>query len=261
MINSISFRKDLLYIAHKSSASHIGSCLSCIDILVSLFSYIDINKIKKQENSRDRIILSKGHAAAALYTVMYRVGLITKSEFDTYYSNGTILSGHSNHFHPMIEHSTGALGHGLSVGVGVCLGFNAKQYDTSRVFVVLGDGEMNEGSNYEALMIAGHMQLNNLVVIVDNNKLGGIGKTDDYCSIEPLEDKFESFGFDSYRINGHDSQAILDCIKKTKRSEKPISIICDTVKGKGVPFMESQNVWHYRPLDDKSYGVALKELY
>lgn len=252
-------RKNLLYIAHKSKASHLGTCLSCIEILSSIYSTIDLKKIKEQDPTRDRVILSKGHAAAALYTTMYTAGLISKEEFDTYYSNGSLLSGHSNHFHPLIEHSTGALGHGLSAGVGVALGFLAKGIK-SNVYVILGDGELNEGTNYEALMYAGHLKLKNLCILIDNNKLGGIGRTDDFCSIEPLADKLKAFNFETYRVDGHNLNVLFECLDSFKKADKPVAIICDTVKGKGIPFMENLNAWHYRPLNDETYNQALGHL-
>lgn len=260
LLNPLEIRKDLLYIVNKSNASHLGTCLSCVEILSAVYSSVNVEKIKNGDNDRDRVILSKGHAAAALYTTMCRVGLIERSEYETYYSNGSLLSGHSNHFHPKVEHSTGALGHGLSVGVGACLGFKAKKYD-SKVFVILGDGELNEGTNYEAMMYAGHVGLSNLTVLVDHNNLGGVRKTSDICTIEPLADKFRAFNFATHRVNGHDLNAILECINDKNNGDCPKVIICDTVKGKGVPFMESQNAWHYRPLNNENYAKALAELY
>ncbi|WP_031571378.1 transketolase [Rheinheimera texasensis] len=256
----LSLRRTLLGIAHKSKASHIGTCLSCIEILSAVFQSVDISKIASQEADRDRIILSKGHAAAALYTTLHHCGLISEAEFNTYYSAGSLLSGHSNHFHPMVEHSTGALGHGLSAGVGMAMGLKARKLK-SRVFVILGDGELNEGSNYEAFMLAGHLKLDNLCVLIDNNKLSGIGLTDSFCSLEPLADKLEAFNFHTIRQDGHQLQQLFDNIQTTAFANKPVAIICDTVKGKGVPFMEAQNAWHYRPLNDESYAKALAELY
>lgn len=253
-------RKTLLRIAHRSKASHIGTCLSSIEILSAIFSDIDTNLVAQQHPDRDRVILSKGHAAAALYTTLFHCGLITSTEFDTYYSSGSLLSGHSNHFHPMVEHSTGALGHGLSAGLGMAMGLKARK-SPARVFVILGDGELNEGSNYEAFMLAGHLKLDNLCVIIDNNKLSGIGKTDDFCTLEPLTDKLRAFNFFTVRLDGHDLPLLQQKLQDFRLHPKPTAIIGDTIKGRGVPFMESQNAWHYRPLNDESYHKALAELY
>ena len=256
----LKLRKTLLRIAHLSKASHIGTCLSSIEILSAIFSDINPHLIEQQHPDRDRVILSKGHAAAALYTTLHHCGLISADEFDTYYSAGSLLSGHSNHFHPMIEHSTGALGHGLSAGVGMAMGLKARN-SAAKVFVILGDGELNEGSNYEAFMLAGHLKLDNLCVVIDNNKLSGIGKTDDFCTLEPLTDKLRAFNFFTVRLDGHDLPLLQQNLRQFRQHPQPTAIIGDTIKGRGVPFMESQNAWHYRPLNDESYQKALTELY
>jgi len=259
-LEPLALRKTLLRIAHRSKASHIGTCLSCIEIFAAIFGSVDTALIASQDPDRDRVILSKGHAAAALYTTLFHCGLISAAEFDTYYCAGSLLSGHSNHFHPMVEHSTGALGHGLSAGVGMAMGLKARN-SPAKVFVILGDGELNEGSNYEAFMLAGHLKLDNLCVIIDNNKLSGIGRTDDFCSLEPLSDKLAAFNFNTLRLDGHNLPLLTQYIDNFRTQPKPTAIIGDTIKGRGVPFMESQNAWHYRPLNDESYEKALVELY
>lgn len=256
---SHSIRKMVLEIVHKGNASHCGTSLSAIEILTAVFRSVDIEKIRQKSNARDRVILSKGHAAATLYSTLTYFGLMDKKDLSTYYANDSLLSGHSSHFIPYVEHSTGSLGHGLPVSVGICLGMKSRNI-SARTFVIVGDGELNEGSNWEALMLAGHHQLNNLCVLVDNNNLGGVEKTTDVCTLEPLKAKFESFQFETYEIDGHDEELIYSIIQKTQSSKKPIGIICKTTKGKGVSFMEHNNVWHYRPPNKEAYEQALAEL-
>jgi transketolase len=258
--NSKAIRKIIAEIIHHSGASHIGSCFSVVEILDAVYRSADVEKIKLKKEDRDRVIVSKGHCAAALYVILYSFGLISKDKLDTYHMNNSILSGHVSHFIPFVEHSTGALGHGLSVGVGIGIGFKSKGFISSRVFIVVGDGELHEGSNWEAIMLASHHGLNNLCVLVDNNNYGGIGKTCEYCSLEPLKYKFESFGFKAFEVNGHDENEILSCISEFKKSEKPVAIICHTIKGKGVSFMEDNNVWHYRPPNKEEYEQMFLEL-
>lgn len=259
--NSLSIRRTILDIINTSKASHIGSCYSIVEILSAIYRSVDIKKIRAHHEDRDRVILSKGHSAAALYSVLCHYGLINEKEIETYCSNGSLYSGHASHFLPYVEHSTGALGHGLSVAVGMGIGLKSREF-SSKVYVIVGDGELNEGSNWEALMLAGHKKLNNLFVLIDNNKLGGIGETDYCCSLEPLDRKCESFGFETYRVNGHDEELITSILqrKTSEGGNKPIAIICDTIKGKGVSFMENNNVWHYRPPLGEDYKKALDEL-
>lgn len=258
---SKAIRSIILDIIHASGASHIGSSFSVADILMAIYGCVDIDKIRNRQDDRDRVIVSKGHAAAALYAVLFKYGLLDKTLLNTYYKNGSLLSGHVSHFVPFVEHSTGALGHGLSVGVGVCIGLKSRNFSISRVYVVIGDGEMHEGSNWEACMLAGHLKLNNLCVLVDNNHLGGIGRTDECCSLKSLKKMFGSFGFTVFEADGHDEKAISSIIKETRgNTDKPVSIICRTVKGKGVSFMEEDNVWHYRPPNKEAYQKAAMEL-
>jgi transketolase len=256
---AISLRKRVLEIIYQSKASHIGSSFSVIEILSAVYRNIDISKIKDKRDDRDRVVLSKGHSAAALYVILNHFGLLSDEQLATYYKNGSILSGHASHFIPHVEHSTGALGHGLSVAVGIGIGLKSKDLD-SRVYVIVGDGELNEGSNWEALLLAGHLKLDNLCVLVDLNGLGGIGDINCYCSFDSLESKFESFGFTTFDVDGHDEEQIFQTIQKLKKSKTPGAIICNTIKGKGVSFMENNNVWHYRPPNDEEYKKALLEL-
>jgi transketolase len=252
-------RLRMLEIMHKSGASHIGPCLSVIEILLAVYQSVDLEKIRNWDSDRDRVIVSKGHCAAALDTVLNHFKLLKDADFETYYRNNSRLGGHVTSAVTGVEHSTGALGHGLSVAVGIGIGFKTKKINT-RVYVVVGDGELHEGSNWEAMHSAAHLKLGNLCLLVDYNKLSGIGKTNDCCNLEPLKSKLEAFGFDTYEVDGHDAGAILGILRQAAGSLKPVAVICHTVKGKGVSFMENNNVWHYRPINKEDYEKAILEL-
>jgi len=260
MIINSEIRKTALKMVNKGKAAHIGAALSMIEILNAIYKSVDIQKIKNQDEDRDRIILSKGHGTSGLYAVMFHHGLLSKKAIDSYFSNGSIMAGHASHFIENVEHSTGALGHGLSVGLGMAIGTRSKGYK-SRVYVVVGDGELHEGSNWEAIMYAGHRRTNNLCLLVDKNERSQMGKTSDACSLDPLIDKLKAFNFESYEISdGHDESEIMNIIKKTNNSKKPIAIICNTIKGKGISFMEGNNLWHYRSPLGADFDNALSEL-
>jgi len=252
-------RKTIVQMVHDSGAAHVGSCLSVVEILNAIFQSIDLLKIKNRAVDRDRVILSKGHSVAALYAVMYHNGLLKKEEIDTYFKNGSILAGHASHLVPFVEHSTGALGHGLPVALGIAIGLRSKNFQ-SRVFVVVGDGELHEGSNWEAFMQAGHRKMGNLCVFIDQNKMSQIGEIEKCCDIEPLKSKLESFNFEVFDVDGHNEEEIRQKIESTKNSVKPVTIICHTIKGKGVSFMENNNLWHYRCPQGEDYERAMQEL-
>ena len=251
-------RKTILQIIHNGGASHIGSALSLVEILDVVFKNCDIEKIKKHQNDRDRIILSKGHGTSALYSTMFHHNLISENELNTYFKNGSVLGGHTSHHVPFVEHSTGALGHGLPVGVGMAIGIRSRNLD-SKVYVIVGDGELHEGSNWEAIMFAGHKRLENLIVLVDCNELSQVGKLEECCSIEPLESKFRSFNFEVFNVNGHIEEEIDQAINSPK-SLLPRAILCRTIKGKGISFMERNNLWHYKSPQGEDYEKALVEL-
>ena len=252
-------RKTILNMVNSSGAGHIGAALSSVEILNTIYKNVDISKIKSSDISHDRVIFSKGHATSCLYAVMHHHGLLSKSLIDTYFKNNTTLAGHASHHVPFVEHSTGGLGHGLSVGVGITIGMRSKKIN-SKVFVVLGDGEMQEGSNWEAIMLAGHLKLENLTIFIDINELGQVGKLENSCSLEPLAQKFESFNFDVFDIDGHDEEKLDLAIKKSFISKKPTAILCRTVKGYGISFMEKNNLWHYKCPKGDDYEKALMEL-
>ena len=260
MVINADIRRTIISMTGKSKAAHVAVALSEVEILNAIYKSVDKNKIINCTNDRDRVILSKGHGAAGLYAVLFHNGLLTQEDIDSFFLNGTLLAGHASHFVKNVEHSTGALGHGLPVGLGVAIGSRSKGFN-NRIFVVVGDGELNEGSNWEAIMYAGHQTVGNLCLMVDKNGRSMTGNVEDECSIEPLNLKFEAFNFDCYEIkDGHIESDIIDVIRKTKDSKRPVAIICNTIKGKGVSFMENNLDWHYRPPLGEDFKKAMAEL-
>ena len=244
----------LLALYKKANAGHIGSSLSCLDILIFLYF--------KQMSPHDRFILSKGHAAAALYTVLAKAGRIDKKLLDSFYIDGTFLAAHTpcNRQIKEIIFGTGSLGHGLSLSSGLALAtkYTDKKYN---VYTILSDGDCDEGSTWEAALFASQHKLNNLIAIIDNNGLQGFGKTADIADLEPLVDKWKSFNFDVYVAdNGNDFKSLGNTFDKLDfNNNKPKCIIANTTKGYGVSYMENKMEWHYLPMSDEQYKQAIKE--
>lgn len=254
-------RRHGIEMTHLSGGSHIGAILSVADIIAVL--YADILKYdisNPRWDNRDRFILSKGHAGGAVYAALAEVGFFEVSELKTHYQNGSRLSGHVSHHIPGVDFSTGSLGHGLSAGAGMALA--AKQDDKKhRVFVVLGDGECNEGSIWEAAQLASHFGLDNLIAIVDNNKMQSLDYCDNTLSSGALADKWRAFGWNTVTVNGH-SHSDLTNVLSTQSDGRPKVIIAETVKGKGVSFMQEDILWHYRfPHSGWEYDMAVNELH
>ena len=252
-------RLHAIRMVNKGGSSHIASVLSMSDILSVLYgSVMKYNPEEPKWNERDRFILSKGHAGAGVYAVLAESGFFSTDLLDTHYQDGSIFSGHVSHRGVAgVELSTGSLGHGLPVGAGIA--YAAKiDGNTYRVFVVMGDGELGEGSNWEALLFSSHHNLDNLVAIIDRNKLQSMKTTEETLALEPLKKKFESFGWQVSNIDGHSHTELLKVL--TKRYKKPHIIIADTVKGKGVSYMENQVAWHYKTPKDELYIQAINEL-
>ena len=247
-------RKDILKISNLAKSSHVGSCLSIVDILVALYFSIFENKAKKNFE----FILSKGHACLALYCILYNLKIISKKLLNSYGTNNTLLMQHVSHKVPEIKVSTGSLGHGLPIGAGIALSSKLKNTKKT-IYVLISDGELNEGSTWEALMFASHHKLSNLVVIVDYNKIQSLDLVEKTLKIEPLSNKFKSFGCDVKIIEGHNFSKILSVLKQ-KNKKKPLIIIANTIKGKGVSFMENKVSWHYKSPNDVELFKALKEL-
>jgi|TARA_B100002003_G_C14067847_1_gene513777 transketolase len=262
-LKKISFflRKKIIEISYQAKAHHIGSELSCIDILVALyFNIMNINANTPHDKNRDFFILSKGHAALALYVTLMKKGFFSENYLKKeFLSDGGTLGGHPDKNNQLgIEISSGSLGHGLSIGAGIALA-NKKDNNPGKVFVLLGDGECNEGMVWEALLFASHQKLNNLMAIIDYNKLQGFGSTKDILNLDPLKEKLESFGWNTKEVNGHDINSIINTSKELfKEKNKPSLLIANTIKGKGINSMENKFESHYEVLDEKKYLNIIK---
>ncbi|NQU75562.1 MAG: transketolase [Planctomycetes bacterium] len=254
-------RARSLRMVHEARASHIGACLSIADLLAVLYSQtLRVDPVNPNRPDRDRFILSKGHAAAVLYAVLAERGFFPARLLRQYCKDGSIFAGHCSHAVPGVEVSTGSLGHGLSIGAGMALAARRDKFAT-RVFVLTGDGECNEGSIWEAALFAGHHRLDNLVAIVDHNGLQGFGKTEDVLNPSPLAEKWRAFGWCAVEIDGHDHAQIGKVLSEVPAEcGKPTAVIAETVKGKGVGFMENQLAWHYRSPDAEQLQLALVEV-
>jgi transketolase len=252
---SKNIRKNILHIANLSGSPHVGSALSCTDILTTL--YFDILDLDDYEN-RDIFMLSKAHSAMALYSTLHEKGFLSKEELEGYYQNGGTLPAHTDKdTNPYIEISAGSLGHGLPIALGVAHSFKLRN-SKRKVYVLMGDGESQEGSVWEAAMLAPKLGLDNLTVFIDRNNLQGYGRASELLAYEPIDKKFEAFLWDVHRIDGHDHEAISNAVNI--KSDKPKMIICDTTKGKDISFMEDKLIWHYYIVTDEIKQKALKEL-
>ena len=254
-------RKDVIRAAYScgKNSAHIGGSLSMVDIMAALYlGVMNIGKNKLHSDDRDRFILSKGHCVLAQYTALKQIGVITDEELLTFKQSGTRLYAHSTCDRDIgIEFSTGSLGQGISLAVGVALALKKKN-SSCRVFTLLGDGECNEGSVWEALASASHFGLNNLTVIVDRNRLQHDGFTEEILSMGDLSEKFSAFGLDTKTVDGHDMNALLSALEYT--GSKPVAIIADTVKGKGVSFMENSPNWHSGRMNENQFNSAMSEM-
>lgn len=251
-------RKTILEMCYRSGTGHIGPALSVIDILTVLyFRVLRIDPRKKHSPRRDRFILSKGHAAAALYATLCVRGFISHRIILTYCRDGGLLGTHPDYNSEFgIELTTGSLGHGLPVGVGMALGL-----PRSRVFVLVSDAELNEGSMWEAIMFASHHHLDNITVIVDDNGQQAFGKTKDVLDLGTLRTKWKAFGWEVHTVNGHSIPALVATFSRLPFVKgHPSVIIARTISGKGVSFMEKKVSWHYLPLDEKLYRRALAQI-
>jgi transketolase len=259
-INPTEVRKSVLKMLHRAKASHLGSNMSAIEILIAVYSSVDCSKIQEQALDRSRILVSKGHCAAATYATMAHFGIIPMTLLDTYHLDGSMLTGHVSHVVEGVEHSTGALGHGVNVAVGCALGLRSRGYHDSLAIALVGDGEIQEGSVWEAMMYAVHMRLNNFIVLIDNNKISSITNTDKVINMHPLSSRFEGFGLNVQEVNGHDVAAISSAVSRIQSQAFPGAIICNTVKGRDVPFAEAEPIWHYKSLNDEQYENAIAYL-
>ena len=258
---SIEYRKTILKIIFESGAGHTGGSLSCIDILNVLYnSVMDITPENFSSFDRDHFIQSKGHSVEALYTVLLDCGFYKEEDLMTLNNFNSHFIGHPTKKVLGIEHNTGALGHGLSVAVGMALGLKMDQ-KKHQVYALLGDGELSEGSVWEAAMTASKYELENLTAIIDRNRLQITGSTEEVNPIEPLQDKFLSFGFNVIEVKGNDIVSLVEVFNQPKKEKnKPNLIIANTIKGAGISFMENQVSWHHKVPSQPEYDLAIHEL-
>ncbi|MDO4177282.1 MAG: transketolase [Bacillota bacterium] len=259
---AVDVRMGIIEALHNAGSGHPGGSLSAADIVTALyFDVMNIDPKNPEMKGRDKCIFSKGHAGPAQLSAMGLRGYFPMEDFtQTLRKMGSKFQGHPNIKIPGIEMSTGSLGQGFSVAVGMAMA-NKMDEDPGKIFVVLGDGELQEGIVWEAAMSAAHYKLNNIIAIVDHNGLQIDGRNDDVMTVNPIAEKFESFGWHAEIIDGHDMRAVHEALKKSKELQGgPICLVCETVKGKGVSFMEDQAGWHGKAPNDEQYAQAMEEL-
>ena len=257
--SAVDIRRIILQQSKRANVGHIGSALSVADIVAALFDGV-LSAEAPDDPDRDRFVLSKGHAALALYAALFLRGTLAGEQLDTYCGDGTLLGVHPEHALPGVDFSTGSLGQGLSIGAGAALGARLQQ-SRRRVFVLLSDAECNEGSTWEAVMFAAHHRLANLVAVVDRNGQQALGYTEHVLSLAPLADRWRAFGWDVHEVDGHDTAAITATVAALDTASGPPHVlIARTVFGKGVSYMERQIKWHYGPMSDQEYALALAEV-
>lgn len=258
-----SIRKDIVEMTYHAGAagSHIGGALSCSDVLAVLYGEIlNCTKENAMAAERDRFILSKGHSSIALYAALHQSGFLTDNEITTFEANGGFLPAHSvMNIEKGIELSSGSLGLGLSFGIGEAVSAKKKHLGY-KVFVLMGNGECNEGSVWEAVTLASHLHLDNLYMIIDDNKQQLDGMSEHVLSLDNLSNVLEMLGFESYKVNGHCTEDLLQVFEKSGKQNKPVAIVMETVKGKGISFMENNPEWHHNKLSRERYESSMKEI-
>ena len=253
-------RIHALHMTSTGGSSHVGAVFSMADILAVLYGRVlRVFAAEPRAPERDRFILSKGHGGAGVYAVLAERGFFPLTKLSTHYQNGSDLSGHVSHKNvPGVELSTGSLGHGLAVGVGMAYAARLKG-ESQRVVVLMSDGECDEGSNWEAVLFAAHHRLDNLTAVIDYNKIQSLAPVADTIRLEPFADKWSAFGWEVVECDGHDHEQ-LDPALRYRGNGKPVVVIAHTTKGKGVSFMENTVLWHYRTARDHEFDAALAEL-
>lgn len=245
-------RKDILLEVYSAQSGHPGGSLSCADILTAI--YFELIK------DGDKVVLSKGHASPALYAVLSEKGFFDKEELKNFRRLGSILQGHpSSKSTPGVDVTSGSLGQGLSVANGIALAFKLDKKE-NYVYVILGDGEIQEGQIWEAAMSSSHYHLNNVIAFLDYNKLQIDGSNDEVMTVKPVDKKFEAFGWYVQEVDGHDFDEIILAVQNAKKQDKPSMIIANTIKGKGVPFMENKAEWHGKAPNEEQWLLAMNEL-
>jgi len=255
-------RKRVLNMVFKAKSGHVASSFSIVEILIALyFGILRVNPLNPNEPNRDRFILSKGHGCAALYAILAERGFFSSDKLETFCQTGSMLGGHPERGKvPGVEASTGSLGHGLSIGAGIALG-GKKDSKNYRTFVLMGDGECDEGSVWEAAMFAVQYKLDNLIAIIDCNKFQASGKTEDIISLRPLAKKWEAFGWAVFEVDGHDESILSQIFSGIScQNGKPSMVIAHTIKGKGVSFIEQNQAWHTKIPNDEEFLQMIRSL-
>jgi transketolase len=251
-------RRIVIEQSKRAGVGHIGSALSISDLLAVLYGHV--LRGRPQDADRDRFILSKGHAALALYAALHCRGLLSEQQLDQFCTDGTALGAHPEHRLQGVDFSTGSLGHGLPIAVGAALAARM-QGSQRRIFVLISDAELNEGSVWEAIMFAAHHRLGHLTAVLDLNGQQALGYTRDILALTPVTERLRAFGWSATQVDGHDHQALLEALQHGSALDSPPTmIVADTTFGKGVSFMESRIEWHYLPMTDDQFDRALREL-
>jgi transketolase len=254
----MSYRKKILDISQKVSALHAAPAFSCIEITDLIYRGL-MNTSGSSINFDDIFLMSKGHGCITQYVILEDLGILPAHDLDSYCTPHGILGAHPDRGNPGIEASTGSLGHGMGIAVGMAYAEKLKKSE-SRVFALLSDGELQEGSSWEGAMMAANLNLENLIVFVDLNDFGGMHRmSEHHKAFYPLREKFESFGWECLAVNGHDATAMYEAVL-SRKGNKPFALLCNTVKGKGVSYMENVPLWHYRSPNKEEYAQALAEL-
>jgi transketolase len=261
-LNSKQVRKLVLDMAYRGSTVHIGCAFSIVEILVILYRhFLRYPNNDLSDLNRDYFVLSKGHGVMAQYACMNLLGLLPDNHLRNYFADGSELKGLSDSRVPGLEVTSGSLGHGFSVGVGMALGAKMKN-SLQKTYVIVGDGELNEGPIWEGALFASHHNLSNFMVIVDENGLQAMGRTNEIIALNDIAKKFTSFGFDTVTTDGHNEELLEKTINDlwVRSPDKPKAIVAKTIKGKGISFMENDNIWHYTRLNELTYSNAISEL-
>jgi transketolase len=251
------YRRRILDVSQQVMALHIGSAYSCTEIVDCIYN--GLMRHDRATEERDIFLMSKGHGCMIQYAILEERKIISTADMDAYCTQDGRLGCHPDYGNPGIEAATGALGHGLSMAVGMALAERARKHD-SMIYTVLSDGELQEGSTWEAILMASSFKLNNIVAFIDNNDFQSLGRTSEtHPSFYPLKEKFESFHWETVEVDGHDSAAIYDAVT-SRKGDKPLMVVGKTTKGKGVSYMENVPIWHYRSPSKDEYKQALQEL-
>jgi transketolase len=253
-VQPVELRRTILEQAHRAGVGHIGSALSVVEILAAVFGVL---RGEPGDPDRDRFVMSKGHAALALYAALHTAGRVSREQLESYCGDGTLVGTHPESELEGVDFSSGSLGHGLSIGAGAALAARLQSSDR-RAFVLVSDAELNEGSLWEAVMFAAHHGLGNLVAVVDANGQQALGLTEDVLDLEPLGERFGAFGWDAVEVEGHDVEALATALEAG--GDRPRAVIARTTFGKGVSYMEGLVKWHYWPMSDADYEQARAEV-